>query len=240
MLEVKDLGLKLEGKQIFENVSFSVGQGELLAICGPNGSGKSCLLKTIKGLLKQSCGSVLVDGKEQDCSERLLSTGLVFQDADVQTVGETVEKDIAFGPRNLRWTDEKVKQSIEEVIELLNMQKYRKMRPQVLSGGEKRCLAIAGVLAMHPGIVMMDEVFSNLDYPSVQMVLKAVLKLKKEGIAVVIVSHDIDCFLAYADKVLVVDDGKAVYFGKPEASLEVLKKHSVHVSDIPLEKMTWL
>jgi biotin transport system ATP-binding protein len=240
MLEVKDLGLKLEGKQIFENVSFSVGQGELLAICGPNGSGKSCLLKTIKGLLKQSSGSVLVDGKEQDCSERLLSTGLVFQDADVQTVGETVEKDIAFGPRNLRWTDEKVKQSIEEVIELLNMQKYRKMRPQVLSGGEKRCLAIAGVLAMHPGIVMMDEVFSNLDYPSVQMVLKAVLKLKKEGIAVVIVSHDIDCFLAYADKVLVVDDGKAVYFGKPEASLEVLKKHSVHVSDIPLEKMTWL
>jgi len=240
MLEVKDLSLKLEGKQIFENISFSVGKGELLAICGPNGSGKSCLLKTVKGLLKQNNGSVLVQGKEQDCSERLLSTGLVFQDADVQTVGETVEKDIAFGPRNLRWSDEKVKQSTEEVISLLGMQEYRKKRPQILSGGEKRCLAIAGVLAMHPGVVMMDEVFSNLDYPSVQMVLKAVLKLKEEGIAVIIVSHDTEIFLAHADKVLVVDGGKSVYCGKPDASLEVLKKHSVHVSDIPLEKMTWL
>jgi biotin transport system ATP-binding protein len=240
MLEVKELGLKLEGKQIFENISFSVGKGEILALCGPNGSGKSCLLRTVKGLLKQSNGTVLVDSKEQTCPERLLSTGLVFQDADVQTVGETVEKDIAFGPRNLRWTEEKVRQSTEDVIDLLNMQSYKKKRPQVLSGGEKRCLAIAGVLAMHPGIVMMDEVFSNLDYPSVQMVLKAVLKLKEEGIAVVIVSHDTERFLAHADKVLVMDGGKAVYFGEPESSLEVLKKHSVHVSDIPLEKMTWL
>ena len=240
MLEVKDLSLKLEGKQIFENISFSVEQGELLAVCGPNGGGKSCLLKTIKGLFKQNAGTVLVNGKEQNCRERLLSTGLVFQDADVQIVGETVEKDIAFGPRNLRWTEEKVRQSTEDVIGLLNMQDYRKKRPQVLSGGEKRCLAIAGVLAMRPGIVMMDEVFSNLDYPSVRMVLKAVLKLKEEGIAVVIVSHDTELFLAHADKVLVVDGGQAVYCGKPAGSLEVLKNHSVHVSDIPLEKMTWL
>ena len=240
MLEINNLGLKLEGKQIFENISFSVEKGELLAICGPNGSGKSCLLKTVKGLLKQNAGTVIVDKKEQDCSERLVSTGLVFQDADLQTVGETVEKDIAFGPRNLRWTEEKVKEATEEVIGILGMQDYRKKRPQVLSGGEKRCLAIAGVLAMHPGIVMMDEVFSNLDYPSVQMVLKAVLKLKEEGIAVVIVSHDTERFLAYADKVLVMDGGKSVYFGDPRKSLEVLKNHSVHVSDIPLEKMTWL
>jgi len=240
MLEVKDLGLRLEGKQIFSDISFSVGKGELLAVCGPNGSGKTCLLRTIKGLLKQSSGSVLVDGKEQGASERLVSTGLVFQDADVQIVGETVEKDIAFGPRNLRWSEERVKQSTEDVINILGMQEYRKKRPQILSGGQKRCLAIAGVLAMHPGIVMMDEVFSNLDYPSVRMVLQAVLKLKEEGIAVVIVSHDTDLFLAHADRVLVVDGGKAVYFGETAGSLDVLKQHSVHVSDIPLEKMTWL
>lgn len=240
MLEVRNLGLRTEGKQIFDNVSFSVGKGELVAVCGPNGSGKTSLLKTIKGLVKQSSGSVLVNGTEKTPSERLLCTGLVFQDADVQTVGETVEKDIAFGPRNLRWSDEKIKQSTEDVIELLGMQEYRKRRPQVLSGGEKRCLAIAGVLAMHPDIVMMDEVFSNLDYPSVQTVLKAVLKLKEEGIAVVIVSHDTERFLAHADKVLVMDGGNGVYFGETKTSLDVLKNHGVHVSDMMLEKMTWL
>ena len=240
MLEVKDLGLKLEGKQIFNNISFSVDKGQIVAVCGPNGGGKTCLLRTIKGLIKQSSGTVFVNGKEQDASERLLSIGLVFQDADVQIVGETVEKDVAFGPRNLRWSEEKVKQSTEEAIKVLGMQSYRKDRPQILSGGQKRCLAIAGVLAMHPQIVMMDEVFSNLDYPSVQMVLEAILKLKKEGIAVVIVSHDTDLFLAHADKVLVVDNGESVFFGDTAESLEVLKQHSVHVSDIPLEKMTWL
>ena len=170
----------------------------------------------------------------------ILGRKLVFQDADVQIVGETVEKDVAFGPRNLRWSEEKIKQSTEEAIKVLGMQSYRKDRPQILSGGQKRCLAIAGVLAMHPQIVMMDEVFSNLDYPSVRMVLDAILKLKKEGIAVVIVSHDTDLFLAHADKVLIVDKGESVYFGDTVESLDVLKQHSVHISDIPLEKMTWL
>ena len=240
MLEVRNLGLRIEGKQIFDNVSFSVGKGELVAVCGPNGSGKTSLLKTIKGLVKQSSGSVLVNGKEKTPAERLLCIGLVFQDADVQTVGETVEKDIAFGPRNLGWNDGKIKQSTEEVIEFLGMQEYRKRRPQVLSGGEKRTLAIAGVLAMHPDIVMMDEVFSNLDYPSVQMVLKAVLRLKEEGIAVVIVSHDTERFLAHADKVLVLDGGNGVWFGETEESLDALRNHGVHVSDMPVEKMTWL
>ncbi len=240
MLEVRKLGLRIDGKQIFDDVSFSVKKGEPVAVCGPNGSGKTSLLKTIKGLVKQSSGSVLVNGEEQDCPKRLLSTGLVFQDADVQVVGETVEKDIAFGPRNLRWSEEKIKQSTEEAIRILGIQSYRKDRPQILSGGQKRCLAIAGVLAMHPQIVMMDEVFSNLDYPSVRMVLKAVLKLKEEGIAVVIVSHDTERFLAHADKVLVLDSGKGVYFGETAGSLDALRKHSVHVSDMPLEKMTWL
>ena len=240
MLEVKSVSLSIDKKQILSDVSFSAEAGKILAVCGPNGSGKTCLLKVIKGLLKEDGGSVSLDGRELKVSERLASIGLVFQDADVQTVGETVEKDVMFGPRNLGWDKETVNKNTEEALALLNLQDVRTKRPQVLSGGERRCLAIAGVLAMKTGTVLMDEPFANLDYPSVQRVLKAVLKLREEGICVIIVSHDIERFLAHADNVLVLDGGKKVFFGEPARALKVMGEHAIHVPDLPAEKLTWL
>lgn len=240
MLEIRDLGLSIEGKQILSDVSFSVEKGQLLAVCGPNGSGKTCLLKIIKGLLRQDSGLVVMDGAVLSPRQRLMETGLVFQDADIQIVGETVEKDIMFGPKNLGMTVQEAKERTEEVLELLGMQEYRKKRPQILSGGEKRCLAIAGVLAMKPSVILMDEPFSNLDYPSVRTVLKTILKLKEEGICLVLVSHDTERFLAHADLALVLDGGKECFLGSPQASVEIMRQHAVHVPAVPFGELSWL
>lgn len=240
-VHIQNLCLCLGGTQILKDFSASFTDG-INAVCGPNGSGKTSLLRVLKGLVKASSGTIVVDGQDlsRSTSARLARIGLVFQDADVQTVGESVEKDIEFGPANLGWSREKTESVTNRVIELLGMEEYRKKRPQVLSGGEKRCLAIAGVLAMESRIILMDEPFANLDLASVQKVLSAVVQLKAQGICVVIVSHETDKFLSLADNVVVMDRGQCIYCGSAEESLDALRTHGVHVADLPLEKMNWL
>ena len=240
-IRIENLSLSLGGRQILKDFCAVFTDG-INAVCGPNGSGKTSLLRVIKGLVKPSSGSIVIDGEDlsRSTSARLSRVGLVFQDADVQTVGETVEKDIEFGPANLGWDRGKIQRVTDGVIELLGMEDYRKKRPLVLSGGEKRCLAIAGVLAMESRIILMDEPFANLDLDSVQKVLCAVMRLKEQGICVVIVSHETDKFLALADNVAVMDKGQCVYCGPAADSLDALRTHGVHVAALPLEKMSWL
>ena len=228
-------------KKILENINFELQSG-ILAVCGPNGSGKTTLLKIIKGLLIQSSGTIIINGRDvsKKSKQRLEEAGLVFQDANLQTVGDTVENDLAFGPENLGWDKEKTKQAVETVIEKLGMQAYRKQKVNLLSGGEKRCLAIGGVLAMNPSFLLLDEPFANLDFRSVQLVLKAVLTLKEEQTPVIIVSHEADKFLAFAEKTLVLDGGKQVFYGETSSALELMKEHGVHVPPLPLKEMSWL
>ena len=239
-IRIENLNLSLGGKVILSGLDAVFTDG-INAVCGPNGSGKTSLLRVIKGLAKASSGTIVIDNEDlsRKAGARLAAVGLVFQDADVQTVGESVEKDIEFGPANLGWSRGQIREATEGTLALLGMEAYRKTRPQVLSGGEKRILAIAGVLAMRPSIILMDEPFANLDFDSVQKVLSAIIKLKEQGICVVIVSHETDKFLALADNVLVMDKGRSVFCGKAAYSLEALRSHGVHVADMPLEKMSW-
>lgn len=237
---IRDLHLTLGGKEVLCGLNAVFTDG-INAVCGPNGSGKTSLLRVIKGLVKANSGTIVIDDENLSCkaNARLARVGLVFQDADVQTVGESVEKDIEFGPSNLGWSREEIREATESTMALLGMQEYRKTRPQVLSGGERRNLAIAGVLAMKSSIILMDEPFANLDFDSVKKVLSAVVRLKEQGFCVVIVSHETDKFLALADNVLVMDKGRSVFCGKASDSLDALRSHGVHVAPVELEKMTW-
>ena len=242
LLEIEDLNLTLQGKTIFKNISFSLEKGSFTVICGRNGAGKSQLMRTIKGLQKQTSGKIIIKGEDvsKKKARRLSLIALVFQDADVQAVGETVEKDIEFGPENLELSREEVIRRREEVISLLHLEKQRNQRPSTLSGGEKRKLAIAGVLAMKPEVILLDEPFANLDYPSTLILLKTLKQLHESGHTIVVVSHEVEKFLALTDKVIILKDGCITYNGDSSASINALKEADVYVPSLPFKELSWL
>ena len=242
LLEVKDLCLNIDKKQILSSVSFCVEKGDFAVLCGRNGAGKSQLLKIIKGLRKQSSGSIFISGQDlsRDRGERMKRIALVFQNADLQAVGETVEKDVAFGPENLGWDIKRIKERTDQVISLLGLEEKRHQRPATLSGGEKRKLAIAGTLAMDPDIILLDEPFVALDYPSVRTVLSSLVSLHRKGHTILIVSHEIEKFLAHATRLLILKEGKITCQGRPEDCLDELREAEVYLPDLPFKELTWL
>jgi biotin transport system ATP-binding protein len=215
-----------------DGVSFDVRRGECLVLSGANGSGKTVLMKILAGLLEPSGGGALLDGVPiADCGDRLRSTvGLVFQDADAQIVGETVLEDASFGPENLRSgrslarrsTDGDVRGAVQTALTEMELWDKRDASPRRLSGGEKRRLAIAGVLAMGCEVVIMDEPFANLDWPSVRQVVGTLRRLKKSGRTLIILTHELEKVLALADRLLILRRGRLMADGAPEAVLETL------------------
>lgn len=248
ILEVENLCFSFtKDKQLLNNITFNINEGELCLIAGANGSGKSVLLKCLKGLLKPSSSTIIVNGENvsKNCIRRRSLFGLVFQDADSQIVGQTVEKDLRFGMENINIPDDDQLKRIEDVSNLLNLNDLLKARPRTLSGGEKRRLAIAGILVMQPKIIFMDEPFANLDYPGVIQVLKSLLLLKESGHTIIIVSHEIEKVAAHADRLLLIENGNLIANDIPELLLDKLPKHGVFVPTtngkiIPIEEMTWL
>lgn len=242
ILRVENLSFYAGEKRILENVSFSLEKGQLMAVCGPNGAGKSCLLRVLKGLQKPKTGKIFLDGEDCTTKEkvRLHKLGLVFQDADVQTIGETVERDISFGPENLKLSKEEVKKATDKVIDFFDLGAFRKQGPETLSGGERRKLVIAGVLAMEPEIVMLDEPFANLDYRGVQTVLRAIVKLRDSGKSVLLVSHEVEKFLALCDTTLIINSGKAGFCGKSEDAVKHFEENGIHCPKGPFEDFSYL
>lgn len=244
MLKVENLSFGFEKtKPILSGISFVVERGSFTLITGPNGSGKSLLLKCIKGLLKPKEGTITLDGEDVTFSskKRLTSIGLVFQDAETQIVGQTVERDILFGLENLGLPLAIQQERLDAVVQLLDLTKQLKQRPRTLSGGEKRRLSIAGVLVMQPKLLIMDEPFANLDYPSVVQVLKTLLRLKSEGHTIILVSHEVEKILAYTDSVIILSEGKVAAHGPPTSVRPLFADNGVYVPlDSPLEELTWL
>lgn len=242
VLETEGLTLISQGKHIFRDISISLEKGSFTVICGRNGAGKSQLLRTLKGLQNPTEGRILINGEDvgRKKARRLSSVALVFQDADVQAVGETVEKDIEFGPENLGLKRDEVVRRREEAITLLGLEKQRRQRPQTLSGGEKRKLAIAGVLAMEPEVILLDEPFANLDYPSTLTVLRTLRSLHESGHTIAVVSHEVEKFLALTDTVIIMKDGSVTYSGSSECSIEALRAADVYVPSLPFEELSWL
>ena len=188
LLSVENLSFSIDGTKLLKNITFSLEKGSLTLVAGKNGSGKSMLLKCLKGLEKPEEGIIEVNGKVlKKERERMKAFGLVFQDTSLEIVGSTVRKDIAFGLENLRMERDIIQEKTNRMVSLFALEKIQDLPPSVLSGGEKRRLSIAGVLAMEPEIILMDEPLANLDYPSVKMVLSTLVQLKEKGVTVIIV-----------------------------------------------------
>ncbi|MGN1164017.1 MAG: energy-coupling factor ABC transporter ATP-binding protein [Candidatus Ornithospirochaeta sp.] len=239
---VEDLSLTIDGKSLLIDISFSLEKGTLTLVAGRNGSGKSLLLKCLKGLEKNDGGRILVDGKElRKSRERMKYFGLVFQDTALQIVGSTVRKDIAFGLENLNMDRETINEKVEKMLSLFSLSHIADQNPAVLSGGERRRLSIAGVLAMEPEVVLLDEPLANLDYPSVKMVLSTLVELKKKGVTVVVVSHEAEKLLALTDRTIIIRDGMIRGNGESWQMVDALRENDVFVPPFSsFEELSWL
>jgi biotin transport system ATP-binding protein len=214
-------------------VSLDIVEGQCLLIAGSNGSGKTLLMRIIAGLLEPGGGDVLFRGRslygaeksgERRETERLLrkELGLVFQDADTQIVGETVAEDVAFGPENLGLSAADVSACADKALATMGLNEKRDNSPRRLSGGEKRRLVIAGVLAMGCNTVILDEPFANLDWPGVVQTLSIIRDLKNDGKTVIILTHELEKVLALADRLVILHQGVIRNDGLPAVVLDNL------------------
>ena len=231
------------GKKAFEDINLSIAAGSFTVIGGENGSGKTVLMKHLNGILDPTEGEVLINGVrvQKDRTAAIRTVGLVFQNSSNQIVAQSVEEDIAFGPENLGLENDEIKRRVEELSGALNLSKILQQSPHRLSGGEKKKTAIAGVLAMEPELLVFDEPFAALDFSGVKMLLKEMLKLHREGKAVIVITHDLEKVLAHADTLVVMAEGRIAGSGRPSDMLETAAKHGLRVpAHGNPEKMSWL
>lgn len=206
-----------DGTVGIHNMCFSVREKEIVALCGPNGSGKSTLIEHLNGLLQPSSGSVSIGGKKLDLRSGVWrEVGVVFQQADDQIFAPTVLDDAMFGPLNMGMSPDDARNAAMEALKALGADHLVDKMPSYLSGGQKRLVSIAGVLAMRPRLIAMDEPTSDLDPRHTDVIAKVILELKdRYGISVVIATHDLDLASMVADRVCVVRDGSIVAEGTP-------------------------
>ena len=218
IIEIENLSHRFsDGTVGIKDINLGIRQGSLVVIVGHNGSGKTTLLRHLNGLLLPSEGVVRLAGvpvKEDLLKARQL-VGMMFQDADSQIVGETVYEDVAFGPENLCLELGEVQKRVEKALGVVGLQHLADRRPHLLSGGEKRRLAIAGILAMRPKVIVFDEPFTSLDYPGVKQVLHHILSLNRSGHTIVVATHDLETIIAHADRLIIMKGGKIVRDGAP-------------------------
>ena len=218
-----------------DHVDMEIKQGDFVAVLGHNGSGKSTLAKHLNAILYPAEGTVWVDGKDTQEEENLIpirkSAGMVFQNPDNQIIGQIVEEDVGFGPENLGVETKQIWERVEESLKAVGMYKYRKKSPNRLSGGQKQRVSIAGVLAMHPKCIILDEPTAMLDPSGRKEVIRAVRALNEvEGITVILITHYME-EVVYADKVYVMDKGRVEMQGTPkEIFAQVDKLRSLRLS----------
>ncbi len=206
-------------ENILSGLNLQINRGEFLAILGHNGSGKSTLAQHLNALLLPTAGDVIVNGintrDESKIYEIRSTVGLVLQNPDNQIVASVVEEDVAFGPENLGLAPEKIRARVEEALEAVDMLEYRKAATYSLSGGQKQRVAIAGVIAMKPQCIVLDEPTAMLDPAGRQEVLETVRRLNRErGITVVLITHHMEEAMG-ADRVLVMNEGRVARLGTP-------------------------
>lgn len=221
-----------DAKIALKDVSFSINEGEILGVIGHTGSGKSTMLQHLNGLLKPDSGQIII-GDIDITDEKVKMTeirkrvGLVFQYPEYQLFEETVAKDVAFGPKNLGMSDEEIDSTVRKSLEMvgLSYDEIADRSPFELSGGQKRRVAIAGVIAMKPEVLILDEPTSGLDPYAHQEVLNMIRKIHKESTGIIIfVSHNMRDVANMSDKVLVMDRGSVVAFDSPD---EIFKKRDM-------------
>lgn len=221
-----------DGTQALKNINIEIEKGEKVAIIGPNGAGKSTLFSHFNGLTEPTSGCVKIEGKaiSFDKDELLKvrqKVGIVFQDPNDQLFAPTVKEDIAFGPMNLGLSYGEVEKRVEDALKMVGMENYEDKTPHHLSGGQQKRIAIAGIIAMKPEIMILDEPTAGLDPDGVEKVLNIMNQLNKEGMTLIISSHDIDMISKYADKIFILYNGEIIESGNKNkifSDMELLKK----------------
>jgi len=230
IIEIENLNHRFaDGTLGLKNINLTIEEGTFVVIAGPNGSGKSTLLRHLNGLLLPTTGTVRVAGIP--VPENLISVrqmvGMVFQDADSQIVGETVSDDVAFGPENLCLDRGEVSRRVARALDLVNLLKLKNQKPHLLSGGEKRRLAIAGILAMEPKVLVFDEPFSSLDYPGIKQVLEQIISLHQTGHTILVAAHDLEKVMAHTDRLVIMNHGKVVKDDSPDQLIGELEAFGI-------------
>ena len=228
-----------EEKRALDHLNVTIEKGSFVAVLGHNGSGKSTFAKHINGILLPTEGEVWVAGMDTSDEEKIWdvrkTAGMVFQNPDNQIIGNIVEEDVGFGPENLGVPTEEIWTRVDESLRAVGMTLYRKKSPNRLSGGQKQRVAIAGVMAMKPQCIVLDEPTAMLDPNGRAEVIRTVRELnKKEGITAVLITHYME-EVVHADRVIVMDDGKIVMDGTPKeifAQVERIKELRLDVPQV--------
>ncbi|MEA1969260.1 MAG: ABC transporter ATP-binding protein [Thermodesulfobacteriota bacterium] len=230
IIEIKELTHIYSGADCgIYNINLLISKGEFIILAGKNGSGKTTLFRHFNALLSPTSGKVSVHGKNAD-THRILArktTGMVFQDADTQIVGETVYDDTAFGPENLKLTRDEINRRVTSVLKNLGLLHLKERNPATLSGGEKRRLAIAGILSMNPEIIVLDEPFSNLDYPGTLDLLSCIKSLHKSGHTIIIATHELEKVISLATRMIIMDKGRIAHDDKPGKLIKTVEKFGI-------------
>lgn len=228
-----------EVNRVIDDVSIEIKEGEFVAVLGHNGSGKSTFAKQLDAILLPTDGTVWIQGldtsKEENLWEVRKKTGMVFQNPDNQIIGNIVEEDVGFGPENMGIPTDEIWKRVDESLEAVGMTAYRMKSPNKLSGGQKQRVAIAGVMAMRPQCIVLDEPTAMLDPNGRREVVKTVHELnRQEGITVVLITHYMEEVI-HADRVIVMDDGRVVMDGTPReifSRVEELKSYRLDVPQV--------
>lgn len=220
-----------------DGVNLEVKPGDFIAILGHNGSGKSTLAKHINALLVPTSGTIWVDGKitseESNIWDIRQTVGMVFQNPDNQIIGQVVEEDVGFGPENMGVPTKEIWERVEESLKAVGMYEYRKYSPNKLSGGQKQRVSIAGVLAMHPKCIVLDEPTAMLDPSGRKEVIRAARALNEvENVTVILITHYMEEVI-YADQVVVMDEGRIVMKGTPKEVFSCVDELKALRLDVP-------
>ena len=232
------------GVPVFEDMNLKIQEGSFVAILGTNGCGKSTLAKHFNSILLPTGGKVYVCGIDTSNEERVMSVrrnvGMVFQNPDNQIVANVVEEDVAFGPENLGVASPEIRRRVDNALKQGDMYEYRKHAPHLLSGGQKQRIAIAGIIAMEPKCIVLDEPTAMLDPRGRREVIDTIGRLNREkGITVVLITHHMD-EAAKADRVVVLDKGKVAADGTPrEVFSQVELLHSIGLAAPETVELCW-
>lgn len=246
MIEIKDLYFSYENegenknpRNVINGVNLNIKEGEFVALLGHNGSGKSTLAKLINALFIPKKGQVLVDGFDTKDDKSVWDirsrAGMVFQNPDNQLVATVVEDDVAFGPENLGIESSEIRKRVDKALESVNMEDFKKNSPHLLSGGQKQRVAIAGILAMSPTYIILDEPTAMLDPSGRKEVMDTVLKLNREqGKTIILITHYMD-EAAMADRLIIMEEGSIILQGKPRevfSHVDEIKKIGLDVPQV--------
>lgn len=245
MIEIKDLKFTYEGEKLpaLNGVTLNIKEGEFIAVLGHNGSGKSTLAKHMNGILIPNEGKVTIDGldtaDESNLWEIRKKVGMVFQNPDNQMVATVIEEEVAFGPENLGIAPEEIRRRVDFALKAVGMEKYRNESPNNLSGGQKQRISIAGIIAMTPGYIVLDEATAMLDPKGRKEVIDTVRYLNREfKISVILITHYMEEAVR-ADRVIVIDNGEIIIDDTPQmtfANVALLKSVGLDVPQ-PTELM---